>query len=188
MNKNTYVSRSLLTFLIVAIALWFPATVRSSISKELILPIDGKRKIIRASQFSATLLDALDCSRLKIVDRLTLRGQFFVNSPQIDPNSGKVAVAVVLSECVATQQSAIFVIDPSSTSLLQIPGSRPLSNPNTTYGLSSIAGLQYLNGNLLVINSDASGTQSLLVFKPSGKYRGCIELEKGEGRSLCPEL
>ncbi len=184
MQKNRFT----LTFLLVAIALWLPTTVRSSINREFILPIDGKRRIIRPSQFSATILDALDCSKLKIVDRLNLEGRFFVGSPQIDPNTGKIAVAVVLNECVETQQSAIFVIDRSSTTLLQIPGSRSLSNPNMTYALRSIAGLQYLNGNLLVINVDASGTQSLLAFTPSGKYAGCIELEKGEGRSLCPEL
>ncbi|MGF1486698.1 MAG: hypothetical protein ACFBSE_06240 [Prochloraceae cyanobacterium] len=184
MKKNLY----LFSFLIVLIALWFPATVKSSVSRELILSIDGKRRVFNAAQFSATILDALDCSKLQRVDRRTFRGNFFVASPATDPNTGKIAVAVVLSECVSTQQSAVFILDRNSTTLVQIPGSRPLNNPNTTYALNSIAALNYLNGNLLVINSDASGTQSLLAFKPSGKYAGCLELERGESRSLCPEL
>ncbi|MDJ0725726.1 MAG: hypothetical protein QNJ38_11495 [Prochloraceae cyanobacterium] len=183
MKKSSY----LLTFLLIIIALWLPTTVKSSLSRELILSIDGKKRVINASQFSATIIDALDCSKLQISDRLSLRGQFFVNSPQIDRNTGKIAVAVVLSECVETQQTAIFIIDRNSTTLLQVPGSRRLKNPNQTYALNAIAGLQYLNGNLLAINTDASGTQSLLAFKPSGKYAGCIELAKGEGRNLCPQ-
>ena len=177
-----------MSFLLLTIALWLPKTVKSSISRELILSIDGERRVVNASQFSATILDSLNCATLQRVPRQTVRGSFFVNSPQRDPNTGKIAVAVVLSECVETQQSAVFIIDRSSTTLLQVPGSRPLKSPNTTYALSSIAGLQYLNGNLLVINADVSETQSLLVFKPSGEYAGCIDLERGEGHSLCPQF
>ncbi|ACK71710.1 hypothetical protein PCC7424_3311 [Gloeothece citriformis PCC 7424] len=150
---------------------------------------------IEAQSLRVNVLDALDCSQLRRVEQLSLTGQRFIGTPTIDLNTNSIAIGVLLSECVETQQSAVVVIKPQpqgyTTSLVQVPGKRPLNNEFSTYPMSSLIGLQYWDNLLLVRQGDAASNQALLVYSvsesPGGQYKGCLPVEIIEGTGLCPK-
>jgi hypothetical protein len=154
----------------------------------------GSTQEIDITDWNVNVLDALDCSGPEIVDQREFNGQRVVGEPAINPETGNIAVGVLLTECVETQQTAIFVIDPQPGGYalyrVQVPGDRPLPNEFSTFPLSSLAGLQYWDRYLQVRHGDASGSEALLVFEPAntpaGEFGGCIELQQIEGRGLCP--
>ena len=155
------------------------------------------RFTVNVATLTATVFDALDCSHLQQVDQLKMQGKRFIGEPSIDPQTGHIAVGVLLSECVEMQQSAVFVIVPPAASqggcsahLVQIPGQHPLPDQQSTYPLKSLVGINYWDRHLQVRHSDASGAVSLLVFQPSdtpaGQYSFCNTLQPGERSQLCP--
>lgn len=162
---------------------------------------DGKStKTITANSLNALVLDVLDCKQAKLVNSKTLSGQRFVpQAISLDKKTGNLAVGVLFQECLETQQSAVFVLQPQGGGWdsyaiyrVQVPGKRRFPNDFSTYPLRSISGLGFLNGDLLVKHGDASGTEALLVFTPSktpaGKYVGCVVTNPGESRNICPSV
>ncbi|TVQ57445.1 MAG: hypothetical protein EA366_08525 [Spirulina sp. DLM2.Bin59] len=114
--------------------------------------------------------------------------------PAIDPQSGQIAIGVILTECVDVQQSAVFILDPQPDGYTayraQLPGPRPLPDAFSSYGFSSIFALQYWDGNLLVRHGSADGSEAMIIFtpgeSPAGVYAGCVQLQAGEGGGGCP--
>lgn len=155
----------------------------------------GQTYVIDASDLEVQVLNAVDCDRAEVAERQTLSGQRFVDgSVTVDRTTGNVAVGVLLQECYETQTSAVFVIDPQSSAYgtyrVQVPGTTTLPDEFSTYPLSSITAVGYLQDDLLVKHADASGSEALLVFSaaatPAGEYAGCLYTEFGEGDRLCP--
>lgn len=154
----------------------------------------GSTVDIDVRDWNINILDGVDCETLTIVDEQPMNAQRIVGEPAIDPFTENIAVAVELDYCALTTQSAVFVIDPQPGGYalyrVQVPGDRPLPDEFSSYPLSSISGVRYWGGNLLVRHLDASGTESLLTFTPgstpAGDYAGCIDLVTGERPSLCP--
>ncbi len=156
-----------------------------------------KTQTIKASSLSIRVLDALNCEQVKVSPQQRLSGQLFVKGAiSFNRETGNLAVGVLLQECLETQVSAVFVLQPQKTWAsyaiyrVQVPGKRPLPNEFSSYPFSSITNLGYFGEKLLVEHGDASGTQAMLVFNPSrtpaGKYTGCIVTNQGEGTRLCP--
>ena len=152
----------------------------------------GKLDIVDITRINILILDSFDCSQFKQVDEQELYGKFIVGEPVVNPETKDIAVAVVLSECVEIQQSAVFIIGGKGGYYrLQVPGKRSLPHEFSSYALSSIYKLDYSHGNLLVTHGDASGGTAMLVFKPgknpAGQFAGCVELDQGENPILCPQ-
>ncbi|NJL87719.1 MAG: hypothetical protein HC886_19805 [Leptolyngbyaceae cyanobacterium SM1_1_3] len=154
----------------------------------------GESQTLQADEWNINLYGAFDCATLNRVDERTFSPQFIATEPAIDATTGNFAIGTVLSECVEAQQSAVFIVDPQPGGYalyrVQVPGANSLTDEFSSYPLSSLIALEYWNGYLLVRQGDAAGAEALLVFRPgltpAGEYAGCIELELGEGRGLCP--
>ncbi len=152
---------------------------------------------IVSSNWNLNVLDATDCNILGRVEQKTLEAQRIVSSPVVDSVTGNVAVPVLLDSCVDSDQSAVFILDANEGGgyalyRLQLPGNRNLPNEFSTFPLSTITGLSYWDGSLLVRHGDASGAEAIVVFRsdqnPAGKYAGCGIVREGEGAGrLCPE-
>ncbi|MCU0565640.1 MAG: hypothetical protein MUF49_03485 [Oculatellaceae cyanobacterium Prado106] len=164
------------------------------------LKFPGRTTTVDVSDLNAQVIDAVNCRTGRIEPRQTLSGMrvFGNRRLSVDPTTGNVAVGVVLQECLGTQTSAVFVIQPQNNGAAyaiyraQVPGSRALPDEFSTYPLGAIQRVRYLDGDLLVRNgSIAVESQALLVFTPSntpaGEYAGCVVTRQGEGRSLCPQ-
>ena len=157
---------------------------------------DGQSNIIDIDGWNVNVLDALDCSALEIVPEKVMFAQRIIGEPAVDETTGNIAVSVLLSECVETQQSAIFVVDPQGVGAhalyrTQVPGDRPFPNVFSSYPLSSISGLQYWDDTLLVRHDSASGAEAMLMFRsgrtPAGEFAGCGFIQEEEGGDrLCP--
>jgi hypothetical protein len=154
----------------------------------------GRTLDIDVRDWTINVLDGIDCETLTVVDEQRMTARRVVGEPAIDPFTEAIAVAVELDYCALTTQSAVFVVDPQPGGYalyrVQVPGDRPLPNEFSSYPLSSMSGVQYWGGNLLIRHLDASGTEALLTFTPgntpAGDYAGCVNLITGERPSLCP--
>ncbi|MBT9317195.1 hypothetical protein [Leptothoe spongobia] len=157
---------------------------------------DNQTNTIDITGWNINVLDALDCETVTQVPQKTLNARRIIGTPMVDPLTDNVAVPVLLEECLETQQTAVFVVDPQGVGghalyRTQVPGERPLPNEFSSYGLSSISGLQYWDSTLLVRHGSASGAEALLVFRPditpAGKFASCGFLNTLEGANrLCP--
>ncbi len=151
---------------------------------------------VSGRNWNINVLDAVECESLSQVDQKTLSAQKVVGTPVVDGVTGNVAVPVLLDSCVDTDQSAVFVLDANEGGgyalyRAQLPGDRTLPDEFSTYAFSSLDGLSYWDGALLVRQNDASGAESLVIFRPStnpaGEYAGCGIVNPGEGAGvLCP--
>lgn len=160
---------------------------------------------VTGSNWNVTVLDALDCSNLSLVEQKTLGAQRVVGDPVVDGTTGNVAVPVLLDSCIETDQSAVFVLDANEGGgyalyRAQLPGDRvlvDLAAPNfpnefTSYPFSTISDMRYWDGSLLVRQGSASGAESIVIFRPAqtpaGLYAGCAVVTQNEGASvLCPD-
>jgi hypothetical protein len=158
---------------------------------------------VRGSDWNVNVLNALDCQRGERVKEKTLTAQRVVGEPAVNGVTGNVAVPVLLESCMETDQSAVFILDPTEGGgyalyRAQLPGgastevNRDFPNEFSTYGLSSLKGLRYWDGSLLVRHGSASGAEALVIFRtdstPAGVYAGCGITLVGEGSDrLCPE-
>ncbi|MBT9311405.1 hypothetical protein [Leptothoe kymatousa] len=157
---------------------------------------DARTNRIDVTGWTINILDALDCETLTQVPEKTFSARFIAGDPVVDPLTDNVAVPVVLDECVETQVSAVFVVDPQGVAAyglyrVQVPGAQPLANEFSSYGLSSISGVHYWDSTLLVRNGSASGAETMLMFRPyltpAGKFVACGTVTPGEGDAiLCP--
>jgi hypothetical protein len=156
---------------------------------------------VTSSNWNVTVLDALDCEQGSLVEQKTMTAQRVVGAPAVSGVTGNVAVPVLLDSCVETDQSAVFVLDPTEGGgyalyRTQLPGDRDFPNEFSTYALSSLDGLLYWDGSLLVRHGSASGAQALVIFRPdstsgstpAGVYAGCgiTRINEGSDR-LCPD-
>ncbi|MEM1292667.1 MAG: hypothetical protein AAGH67_14460 [Cyanobacteria bacterium P01_H01_bin.162] len=156
----------------------------------------GDRSSIDIQDWTIAILDSFDCATYELVVERDLSAQRILGTPTVNPQTGDVAVPVLLEECVDVQKSAVFIIDPQGPQShalyrLQVPGDRPLPHEFSSYALSSINGLHYWDHTLLVSHGDASGAGAMMVFPagntPAGRYAGCVVTLLGEGAgSLCP--
>jgi len=155
----------------------------------------GETYSINVNELNVRLMNSVDPETYNPVEKL-MRGQRFVrDSISVDPQTGNIAVGVVLDYFAATNFSAVFIIDPQPGAYaiypVQVPGSQPLPDEFSTYSLDTIGYVRFLDGDLLIKHGDASGTTALLVFKPANTpamdYAGCVDLEIGESRSVCPK-
>jgi hypothetical protein len=156
----------------------------------------GQSNTIDISGWNVNLLDALDCDSLSQVSEKRFYARRILGTPALNPGSGNIAVPILLNECVETQQTALFVVEPQSTGAyalyrVQVPGPRSLPDEFSSYPLNSITGVQYWNSTLLVRQGTASGAESLLMFRPgitpAGEFAGCGITQVQEGAdSLCP--
>ncbi|WP_121971316.1 hypothetical protein [Leptolyngbya sp. BC1307] len=160
---------------------------------------------VTGNNWSVSVLDALDCPSLSLVEQKTMQAQRVVGEPVVDSTTGNVAVPVLLDSCIETDQSAVFVLDANEGGgyalyRAQLPGDRVLvdlaapSFPNefTSYPFSTISDMRYWDGSLLVRQGSASGAESIVIFRPAqtpaGFYAGCAVVTQNEGASvLCPD-
>ncbi|NEP17412.1 MAG: hypothetical protein F6J97_10980 [Leptolyngbya sp. SIO4C1] len=158
---------------------------------------NGESNTIDVDGWNIALLDALDCQTLTQVPQKTFTARRIIGTPAVDAQTGNVAVPVLLEECVETQQSAIFVVDPQGVGSyalyrVQVPGEQVFPNEFSSYPLNSITGVQYWDSSLLVRHGTASGAEALLVFRPgrtpAGEWVSCGVVTPGEGDSrLCEQ-
>ena len=151
---------------------------------------------VASSNWNVNVLNATDCSSLGLVEQKTLAAQRIVSPPVVDSATGNVAVPVLLDSCVDSDQSAVFVLDANEGGGYtlyrpQLPGNRNFPNEFSTFPLSTITGLSYWDGSLLVRHGDASGAEAIVVFRPeqtpAGEYASCGIVQEGEGAGrLCP--
>lgn len=152
---------------------------------------------VTGSDWNIDVLNALDCPTLSLVEKKTMSAQRVINSPMVDRRTGNVAVPVLLDSCVESDQSAVFILDPAesgSYSLYrtQLPGNLNIPNEFSSHAFSSISELRYWDGSLLVRQGSASGSESIVIFRPgptpAGAYAGCgvVTVEEGAD-TLCPE-
>ncbi|MEL6855559.1 MAG: hypothetical protein AAFO83_10695 [Cyanobacteria bacterium J06607_13] len=152
---------------------------------------------VAGSTWNLSVLDAVDCASLNVVDQKVMEAQRVIAEPVVDGITGNVAVPVLLDSCVETDQSAVFILDPTEGGgyalyRAQLPGDRNFPNEFSSYAFSSIISVGYWNGALSVRQGSASGAEALMRFRsdgtPSGTYAGCGVLTAGEGISrLCNE-
>lgn len=160
---------------------------------------------VRGSDWNVNVLNAFDCESGELVEEKTMTAQRVVGEPAVNGVTGNVAVPVLLAACVETDQSAVFILDPTEGGgyalyRAQLPGvgeasseeNRDFPNEFSTYGLSSLKGVRYWDGSLLVRHGSASGAEALVIFRtdstPAGVYAGCGITIVSEGSDrLCPE-
>ncbi len=153
--------------------------------------------------WSVTVLNALDCESLSVVESKMMAARQVVGEPVVDENTGYVAVPVLLETCIEVDQMAVFVINPAEGGgytlyRTQLPSARgPLQTENpgfpdefSSYAYSTIVGLRYWNSTLLVRQASASGAEVISLFRsgqtPAGVYSGCGIVSAGEGvTALC---
>ena len=151
---------------------------------------------IAGSTWSINVLDALDCASTSSVESKIMTAQRIVGEVAVDSKTGNVAIPVLLDSCVDTDQSAVFVVDPSEGGgyalyRTQLPGSRNFPDEFSSYSFSSLVDVRYWNGALYIQQGTASGAESVAIFRadrtPSGTYAGCGIVSAGEGANrLCP--
>jgi len=159
----------------------------------------GTSNVINVAQstWNLSVLDAVDCENLSQVDQKILEAKRVVASPAVDETTGNIAVPVLLDACVDTDQSAVFILDPTEGGgyalyRAQLPGDRSFPNEFASYPFSTINGLRYWNGSLFVRHGSATGAEAVMIFRPdqtpSGRYAGCGVLADNEGAAqLCSE-
>ncbi|MEQ8962631.1 MAG: hypothetical protein RLP02_32765 [Coleofasciculus sp. C2-GNP5-27] len=154
----------------------------------------GETYSINVNELNVRLMDSVDPATYNPTEKVMTGQRFVRDSISVDPETGNIAVGVVLDYFAATNFSAVFIIDPQPGAYaiyrVQVPGSQPLPDEFSTYSLDTIDYVRFLDGDLLIKHGDASGTTALLVFKPANTpamdYSGCVDLQIGESRSVCP--
>lgn len=157
----------------------------------------GQTRTIDTINWDINIVDALDCDQLEQVPSKRLNVLRLTDYVAVNEFTGQVAVGAILSECVETHQSAVFVVEPVegenwSVYRLMVPGSKTLPDGASSYPLFSLSGLTYMDGHLLVGENTVADNAALLVFKAgsktAGTYVDCLELKQGENPSgLCPQ-
>jgi hypothetical protein len=168
---------------------YLPEVQTISNNTQLSIKWQGKSYTIDANTLNVLVLDSVDPATGKLVDR-TMNGQRFIEQGiSIDPQTGNIAVGVLLTYYAATNFSAIFIIKLEATGgygiyRVQVPGVRPLPNEFATYPLDTIKYVRFVDEDLFVKEGDASGKTKLYVFQPSNtpamKYAGEIQLAPPE--------
>lgn len=161
---------------------------------ELAITQGGKTHTVSIRDWPINLLNATDCGTFSTLPDKVVTGRMISTEPAIDPQSGQIAIGVILTECADVQQSAVFILDPQPDGYIayrtQLPGPRPLPDAFSSYGFSSVFALQYWDGNLLVRHGSADGSEAMIIFtpgeSPAGVYAGCVQLQAGEGGGGCP--
>ncbi|MEA5419628.1 hypothetical protein VB712_10375 [Spirulina sp. CCNP1310] len=156
----------------------------------------GQTHTLNVRDWPINLLDATDCANYATLPQRVVTGRMISAEPAIDPQSGQIAIGVILTECADVQQSAVFILDPQPDGYIAyrapLPGPRPLPDAFSSYGFSSVLGLQYWDGNLLVRHGSADGSEAMIIFtrgeSPAGIYAGCVQLQAGEGGGGCPQI
>lgn len=154
----------------------------------------GETYTIDASELNVLVLDTYDPETGDRVDR-EMTGERFVDV-SVNPETGHIAVGVFLEYFAATTTSAVFIIEPQSGGYAiyraQVPGDKPFPNEFSTYPLSSIDYVRFVEDNLLVKHGDAAGNTALVVFKPGNtpgmEYAGCVNLNVIEGSGMCSRI
>lgn len=154
----------------------------------------GETYSINVNELNVRLMDSVNRETYNQVEKVMNGQRFIRDSISVDPKTGNIAVGVVLDYFAATSFSAVFIIAPQPGAYaiyrVQVPGAKPLPDEFSTYSLDTIDYVRFLEGDLLIKHGDASGTTALLVFKPANTpaidYAGCVDLESGESRSVCP--
>ena len=151
---------------------------------------------IAGSDWNINIVDALDCASTSVVDAKAMSAQRVVGEVAVDSETGNIAIPVLLDSCLETDQSAVFILDPSegggySLYRTQLPGTRNFPNEFSSYAFSSILDVSYGKGLLYVQQGTASGAESVVVFRagttPAGTYAGCTTVNNSEGADrLCP--
>lgn len=154
---------------------------------------------IKASSLNVKVIDGVNCETLKTLPVQNVSGKRFV--PQafsFDPKTGNLAVGVLLQECVESQQSAVFVLQPQANWRnyavypVQLPGEKTLPDKFSTYSFRSISQVGFRNNDLRIKHGDVSEAEALVVFKPSqtpaGKYASCVVTSVGESGNICPNI
>ncbi|MEM9164182.1 MAG: hypothetical protein AAGC54_14080, partial [Cyanobacteria bacterium P01_F01_bin.4] len=123
---------------------------------------EGQSNTIDIGGWNMNVLNALDCEALEIVPEKVMFARRIIGEPTVDSNTGHVAVPILLNECVETQQTGVFVVEPQgfeSYALYraQVPGDTDFPNELSSYPLDSISGIQYWDSSLLVRHGSASG-------------------------------
>ncbi|MEO0457647.1 MAG: hypothetical protein AAF152_13870 [Cyanobacteria bacterium P01_A01_bin.114] len=158
---------------------------------------DGQSNTIEIGGWNMNILNALDCEALEIVPENVMFARRILGEPAVDTNTGNVAVPILLNECVETQQTGVFIVEPQGAESYalyraQVPGDRNLPDEFSSYPLDGISGIQYWDSILLVRHGSASGAEAILMFRPdvtpAGTFAGCgiISDEEGADR-LCPD-
>ncbi|QIZ71063.1 hypothetical protein [Oxynema aestuarii] len=162
----------------------FPRVEIISNSKQLQAQWGGETFTIDASEMNVFVMDAPDPETGTIKAR-EMSGDRIVDY-SVDPQTGNIAVGVMLNYYAATTTSAVFIIDPQPGGYAiyrgSIPGPEPLPDRDfSTYSLSSIQSVRFVEGYLQVVEIDPPGNMALVVFKPSNspamEYSGCLNLE-----------
>ena len=158
---------------------------------------NGQTRTIDTRNWNVNIIDALDCNQLAQVPSKRLGVLRLTDHVAMDEFTGQVAVGAVLSECVETHQSAVFVVQPAeqgnwSVYRLMVPGPQTLPDGSSSYPLFTLSGLSYMDGHLLVGQHTVADNAAVLVFEASsrtaGRYKDCIELKLGENpQGLCPQ-
>ena len=162
---------------------------------------NGQTRTIDSRTWDITIVDALDCDQLAQVPSKRLNVLRLTDYIAVDQLTGQVAVGALLSECVETHQSAVFVVNPAVSSdgngdwsvyRLMVPGPQTLPSGSSSYPLFSLSGLTYMDGHLLVGENTVADNAAVLVFKAgpktAGTYFDCVELGQGENPDgLCPQ-
>ena len=148
------------------------------------------------STWNINVLDALDCTSTSLVETKTLSAQRVVGEVAVDSETGNIAVPVLLDSCLETDQSAVFVLDPSEGGgyalyRTQLPGSRNFPDEFSSYAFNTLLAVRYWDGALYIQQGSASGAESVVIFRadrtPAGSYAGCgvVTVNEGSGK-LCP--
>ncbi len=158
---------------------------------------NGTTRTIDTRNWDITIIDALDCDQLDQVPSKRLNVLRLTDYVAVNEFTGQVAVGALLSECVETHQSAVFVVEPSesgdwSVYRLMVPGPKTLPNGSSSYPLFSLSGLSYMDGHLLVGENTVADNAAVLLFKAgpktAGTYVDCLELKQSENpNGLCPQ-
>ena len=154
---------------------------------------------IKASSLNVKVIDGVNCETLRTLPVQNVSGKRFVpQAVSFDPKTGNLAVGVLLQECVETQQSAVFVLEPQANwrnyavYRVQLPGEKTLPDKFSTYSFRSISQVGFRNNDLRIKHGDVSEAEALVVFKPSqtpaGKYASCVVTSVVEGGNLCPNV
>ncbi|MEL6491796.1 MAG: hypothetical protein AAFQ95_17700, partial [Cyanobacteria bacterium J06621_3] len=157
------------------------------------------------SQWNITILNALDCESLSVVEQKLMTVERVQGVPTVNAQTGHVAVPVLLDSCIETDQMGVFVLDPEEdgsyalyrTQLPEVRGplsaaDRSFPDELSSYAYSTIVDMRYWDSSLLVHHGSASGAEAILVFRPgrspAGFYAGCAVVNNQEGASvLCDQ-
>ena len=141
---------------------------------------------------------------MSVVEQKTMTAERVQGIPVVNSRTGHVAVPVLLSSCVETDQMGVFVLDPSEdgsyalyrTQLPEVRGplttaDRSFPDELSSYAYSTIVDMRYWDSSLLVRHGSASGAEAILIFRPgrtpAGFYAGCAVVDAQEGASVLCE-